>query len=154
MGTAVDARAGGARERCRPAPRNSRAWSSTNLTADNEIGVPALRGLSLQVKPHEIVGIAGVSGNGQRELVQVLAGQRNADAAARSWCTASTTRHAARRSAGITSTSCRRCRCKTPASATMTTAENLAFRSFDRPPLTLGRLVPEPRRDASRAPRI
>ena len=27
---------------------------------------------------HEIVGIAGVSGNGQRELVQVLAGQRMA----------------------------------------------------------------------------
>ena len=46
-----------------------------NLTAENEIGVPVLRGLSLQVKPHEIVGIAGVSGNGQRELVQVLAGQ-------------------------------------------------------------------------------
>src|SRR5437764_15300639 len=39
------------------------------LTAANEIGVTMLRGLSLHVRPHEIVGIAGVSGNGQRELV-------------------------------------------------------------------------------------
>ena len=47
-----------------------------NITAMNDTGVEVLKGLSLQVKPHEIVGIAGVSGNGQRELVQVLAGQR------------------------------------------------------------------------------
>jgi ABC-type uncharacterized transport system ATPase subunit len=31
---------------------------------------------ALDVRPHEIVGIAGVSGNGQRELVEVLGGQR------------------------------------------------------------------------------
>jgi simple sugar transport system ATP-binding protein len=31
---------------------------------------------SLDVRPHEIVGIAGVSGNGQRELLEVLGGQR------------------------------------------------------------------------------
>jgi simple sugar transport system ATP-binding protein len=47
-----------------------------NVVAENDTGVDVLRGLSLQVRPHEIVGIAGVSGNGQRELVQVLAGQR------------------------------------------------------------------------------
>src|SRR5439155_23487706 len=49
-----------------------------DLTADDETGVQALCGLSLKVEAHEIVGIAGVSGNGQRELVQVLAGQREA----------------------------------------------------------------------------
>jgi simple sugar transport system ATP-binding protein len=31
---------------------------------------------ALDVRPHEIVGIAGVSGNGQRELLEVLGGQR------------------------------------------------------------------------------
>ena len=50
----------------------------SSLTADDETGVEALSGLSFEVHPHEIVGIAGVSGNGQRELVQVLAGQREA----------------------------------------------------------------------------
>jgi general nucleoside transport system ATP-binding protein len=39
----------------------------------------ALRGLNLEVRAGEIVGIAGVEGNGQRELVQVLAGLVRAD---------------------------------------------------------------------------
>jgi ABC-type uncharacterized transport system ATPase subunit len=33
-------------------------------------------GLSLQVRAGEIVGVAGVSGNGQRELMEALTGQR------------------------------------------------------------------------------
>ena len=39
-------------------------------------GAPAVRGLGLAVHPGEILGIAGVSGNGQRELVEALVGQR------------------------------------------------------------------------------
>jgi ABC-type uncharacterized transport system ATPase subunit len=39
-------------------------------------GLPAVKGVNLAVHTGEIVGIAGVSGNGQRELVEVLAGQR------------------------------------------------------------------------------
>jgi simple sugar transport system ATP-binding protein len=38
-----------------------------------EIGV---HGVSLQVRPGEIMGIAGVDGNGQRELAEAIAGQR------------------------------------------------------------------------------
>jgi general nucleoside transport system ATP-binding protein len=48
------------------------------LYADDETGIEALSGLTLKVHKHEIVGIAGISGNGQRELVQVIAGQRSA----------------------------------------------------------------------------
>jgi simple sugar transport system ATP-binding protein len=40
--------------------------------------VEAVRGLHVTIHSGEIVGIAGVSGNGQRELVEVLAGQRQA----------------------------------------------------------------------------
>ena len=39
---------------------------------------PALRGVSLDVRAGEILGLAGVSGNGQRELAQVVAGLRSA----------------------------------------------------------------------------
>jgi simple sugar transport system ATP-binding protein len=39
-------------------------------------GEPAVRGLSVQVRSGEIVGVAGVSGNGQRELMESLVGQR------------------------------------------------------------------------------
>lgn len=38
-----------------------------------------LRGVNLAVKPGEILGIAGIAGNGQRELADLLAGVRNAD---------------------------------------------------------------------------
>ncbi len=38
------------------------------------LGVPRLREVSLALRAGEIVGIAGVSGNGQSELLQVLAG--------------------------------------------------------------------------------
>lgn len=49
-----------------------------NLHADKENGVEAIKDINLTVNSGEIVGIAGISGNGQRELVEVLAGQRPA----------------------------------------------------------------------------
>ncbi|WP_428266829.1 ABC transporter ATP-binding protein [Haliangium sp.] len=42
-------------------------------------GLPAVRGMSFQVHAGEIVGIAGVEGNGQTELVEALLGLRAVD---------------------------------------------------------------------------
>ncbi|HOG61656.1 MAG TPA: ATP-binding cassette domain-containing protein, partial [Flexilinea sp.] len=47
-----------------------------NVYAENDKGLPALKGVSLEVCSGEIVGIAGVAGNGQRELAEVIAGLR------------------------------------------------------------------------------
>jgi len=49
-----------------------------NLKANKDNGMLAVQGIDLTVHSGEIVGIAGVSGNGQRELVETLAGQRDA----------------------------------------------------------------------------
>ncbi len=49
-----------------------------NLHANKDNGLEAVSGINLSVHSGEIVGIAGISGNGQRELVEVLAGQRPA----------------------------------------------------------------------------
>ena len=46
------------------------------ICAENDRGLQALKGLSLQVHAGEIVGMAGVSGNGQSELAQVITGLR------------------------------------------------------------------------------
>lgn len=50
--------------------------SLEDVWADSDRGVPALRGVSLTVRAGEILGVAGVSGNGQRELAEVIAGLR------------------------------------------------------------------------------
>ncbi|MGQ9768643.1 MAG: ABC transporter ATP-binding protein, partial [Anaerolineae bacterium] len=48
------------------------------VSAQNDKGLPALRNLSLTVHEGEILGIAGVAGNGQRELAEVITGLRKA----------------------------------------------------------------------------
>jgi simple sugar transport system ATP-binding protein len=50
-----------------------------NLSALSDKGIVALHDVSFSICEGEILGIAGVSGNGQRELVEVLAGLRNAE---------------------------------------------------------------------------
>ncbi|HEV8311524.1 MAG TPA: ABC transporter ATP-binding protein [Burkholderiaceae bacterium] len=64
--------------------REPQAVGSARLTiralrVTGDRGEPAVRGLDLSVRSGEIVGIAGVSGNGQRELMEALAGQRSRD---------------------------------------------------------------------------
>ncbi len=60
---------------CRP---GEVALEVENLQALNDKGLPALRGVSFQIRAGEILGIAGVAGNGQRELAEVITGLRRA----------------------------------------------------------------------------
>lgn len=50
--------------------------SSEALQALGDTGLPAVKNASFSVRGGEILGVAGVSGNGQRELVEALTGQR------------------------------------------------------------------------------
>jgi general nucleoside transport system ATP-binding protein len=45
-----------------------------NLCANDKKGLPALKNVSFTIKAGEILGVAGVSGNGQSELAQTLSG--------------------------------------------------------------------------------
>lgn len=51
-----------------------------DLHVMSDRGVEAVRGLSLEVRQGEILGIAGVEGNGQTELVEALTGLRKVEA--------------------------------------------------------------------------
>ena len=59
-----------------PAKPGKTVLSVENLRVVDDKGVERLRGVSLNVRAGEILGIAGVAGNGQSELLQVLGGIR------------------------------------------------------------------------------
>lgn len=61
-----------------PAELGDKILQVENLHATNDRGLPALQGMSFDVFSGEILGVAGVSGNGQHELSEVLTGLRNA----------------------------------------------------------------------------
>lgn len=53
--------------------------SITDLVVNENRGVPAVKNLSLDVRAGEIVGIAGIDGNGQSELIQAITGLRKVE---------------------------------------------------------------------------
>jgi simple sugar transport system ATP-binding protein len=106
------------------------------LSVEDDSGMAAVHALSLQVKAGEIVGIAGVSGNGQRELVEALAGQRApAGGEIRVMGEAYSGRRRDLLRHGF------HCLPEEPlrnaSVPRLSVAENLAFRRFDQPPYSL-----------------
>ncbi|MCB9157207.1 MAG: ABC transporter ATP-binding protein [Caldilineaceae bacterium] len=102
--------------------------------------LPALRKLSLTVHAGEIVGVAGVAGNGQRELAEVIAGIRPVTGGAIA-VTGQDVTHApplARIQAGVAYVP--EDRSATGSAPDLSVAENLALRAFRKAPLA-GRFV-------------
>jgi general nucleoside transport system ATP-binding protein len=62
-----------AKEELEPGPK---VLELENVSAINNKGLPALKEISLVIHSKEILGIAGVAGNGQRELAEVVTGLR------------------------------------------------------------------------------
>jgi ABC-type uncharacterized transport system ATPase subunit len=60
----------------KPASPGNVVLEVENLNVEGGLGLPAVSDVSLDVRAGEIVGIAGVEGNGQRELVEALTGLR------------------------------------------------------------------------------
>ena len=109
----------------------------SKLNARDDAGAAAVRDVSLAIRGGEIVGIAGVSGNGQRQLVEVLAGQRDAESG--EIRVGGDVYHASREEM-------RRHKMsllpeeplKNACVAGMSVADNIAFREFDRAPFASG----------------
>jgi simple sugar transport system ATP-binding protein len=109
-----------------------------DVCAEDDLGLPVLSGVSLQVRAGEILGIAGVSGNGQDELVEVLAGQR---------LLGSGSLHVGGKGYTPTRANIRESKVrllpeaplKNACVSHMSVAENIGFRCFDEPAFTLGR---------------
>ncbi len=121
-------------ERTKRSVAGDPVFSIDNLVVRDDRGVNAVDGLSLEVRPGEIVGIAGVDGNGQSELADVIMGLRKA--------TAGVLRHRGTDIAGLTTKErIHRKISYVPADRhryglvlPFTVAENIAIGYHDRPP--------------------
>lgn len=108
-----------------------------NLSVDDDTGGVAVKGVNLAVRGGEILGIAGVSGNGQRELVQSLSGQRAPSGG-------SMIVHGLPYAAKRREMRQHKFFClpeeplKNACVPKMSVAENLSFRTFDVPPFAFG----------------
>jgi simple sugar transport system ATP-binding protein len=142
----------------KPAPRSAQQAPRARiairqLMANDDTGMPAVRDLTLTVHEGEIVGVAGVSGNGQRELVEVLAGQRKRAAGS---VEIGGVPFGARRE------EIRQQRVKllpevpldNACVPTMTVSENMALRDYDRPPIRWGLGLVSKRAMRDRADRL
>jgi simple sugar transport system ATP-binding protein len=119
------------------APAAPARLSVRSLHVDDDAGLPAVENLSLDVRPGEIVGVAGVSGNGQRQLVEALVGQRRpvsgtVQVGGKPYA-ASRGEIQLHRAFSLPEEPLRNA-----CVASMSVAENMALRNFDRPPLASG----------------
>jgi simple sugar transport system ATP-binding protein len=115
--------------------------SVENVRALNDKGLPALRGVSLQVCAGEILGIAGVAGNGQRELAEVITGLRP--------CTAGRVMiHGQEASSASASRAIRQGVAHIPEDRTgmgcapnLSLTDNLIMKSYSQPPVARGWII-------------
>ncbi|HKQ67725.1 MAG TPA: ABC transporter ATP-binding protein [Polyangiaceae bacterium] len=142
----------------RPARSNAPARAeirleTQKLSANDDFGLPALSEVSIGVRSGEIVGIAAVAGNGQEELVEVLAGQRQK--ASGRVVVRGIDYRATRKESRLHKVRCLpedplRNACVPP----MSVAENMSFRKFDEPPFALASLAISPRAMARSAEKL
>ncbi|NUX54108.1 ABC transporter ATP-binding protein [Paraburkholderia youngii] len=127
--------------------------SLSSLSVVDERGHAAVREASLSVRAGEILGLAGVSGNGQKELIEALVGQRKVQSGAMA---VEGSPYAATR-AEMTHMSVFALPeepLRNACVAGMSVAENMALRDFDRAPLRRGGWWLDRRAMRSRAERL
>jgi ABC-type uncharacterized transport system ATPase subunit len=112
------------------------------LCALNDKGLPALQDLSFSLHQYEILGVAGVAGNGQRELAEVITGLRPATAGQVLLDGQDVTNEPPRRCIDLGLSHVPEDRMHTGLIANMTVRDNLVLKDYRRPPLArLGFLV-------------
>ncbi len=121
------------------------------VAAQNDDGSEALKAINLKLHSGEIVGVAGVSGNGQSALVEALAGQREISAgqffARGEDFTPNRAAMGRFKVFGLPEEPL-----KNATVPSMSVAENIAFRNFDKPPIASLKwwLSPAPMRKQAR----
>jgi ABC-type uncharacterized transport system ATPase subunit len=108
------------------------------LRAKNDRGLDALDGIDLEVRSGEILAIAGVSGNGQQELAQVISGLRPATDGRVLLDGVDVTRWKVRERRGVGLAYIPEKRMRDGAIQEFTVAENLILHDYDKAPYARG----------------
>jgi ABC-type uncharacterized transport system ATPase subunit len=126
----------------RPHPaRGVAVLSLDGITAAGDRGRLAVRDVALAVNGGEIVGIAGVAGNGQRELAEVVAGMRRATSGTVRVDGVALSGGDPRAAIGAGVAYVPEDRLGTGLSPGLSVAVNAALKSYRRPPIARGPLV-------------
>jgi simple sugar transport system ATP-binding protein len=118
--------------------------SATDVEAESDRGLTALRGVSLEVRAGEIVGIAAVAGNGQTELAEVITGLRPCSGTIRigeEVVSNRSPRHAIR--AGVAHVP--EDRTGVGSAPNLSLSDNLIMKRFKEPPVSRGWLIDDGR---------
>jgi general nucleoside transport system ATP-binding protein len=116
--------------------------SVENLNALNDKGLPALQDVSFTIHQYEILGIAGVAGNGQSELAEVITGLRKASSGQVLLRGQDVTNKYPRCTIDLGLSHIPEDRMQTGLIANMSVSDNLILKSYRRSPLSrLGFLV-------------
>jgi ABC-type uncharacterized transport system ATPase subunit len=108
------------------------------LCATNDRGLPALREVSVAVRAGEILGVAGVAGNGQRELAEVLTGLHPATSGSARLGTTRLGKHTRWQDLGQHLAHIPEDRAAVGSMPGLSVAENLILRIFRDPPIGVG----------------
>jgi general nucleoside transport system ATP-binding protein len=122
----------------RPAQPGKTVLSIQNLRVLSDRGLPAVDGLSLDVRAGEIVGIAGVQGNGQTELVEALTGLRAPNSGSIALGDSDVTRSSPRDLVDAGEAHIPEDRQKHGLVLSYPVADNLVLRTYERPPFAHG----------------
>lgn len=110
----------------------------SDLHVLSDRGLPAVDGLSLEVRAGEILGIAGVQGNGQSELVEALSGMRSPSAGTITFLGRDVTHSSPRQLVDWGEAHIPEDRQKHGLVLTYPVADNLVLRTYERAPFARG----------------
>jgi general nucleoside transport system ATP-binding protein len=111
------------------------------LWVDGDRGVPVVKNFSLELRGGEVLGLAGVAGNGQRELIEAITGLRRAHQGRVLIGDADLTGADARGFAAAGVAHIPEDRFHMGVVGNLSVAENLALRAFERAPFSKGQLL-------------
>lgn len=110
--------------------------SIKDLVVNENRGIPAVKNLSLDVRAGEIVGIAGIDGNGQSELIQAITGLRRVKSGSITIKGEEVTKYSTRQITELSVGHVPEDRHRDGLVLQMTLAENIALQTYYKDPLS------------------